>query len=151
MYQIRLVGLVGGRWKIARVGHELRTSGPDPRTQPLHHTATQPHTHTHTQPHTHTHTDTHTATHAHSHRHTHSHTRTLTHTHTQPHTHTHTDTHTATHTHTHTVTHTHKHTHRDLATSRTHCKDVAKVQVCTLLTGSGGCGVGGVCRTVSPS
>ena len=38
-----LVGLVGGRWKtrwkIAKMGLELRTSGPEPRTQQLHHTA----------------------------------------------------------------------------------------------------------------
>ena len=39
-----LVGLVGGRWKTrwksCLSGLELGTSGPEPRTQPLHHTAT---------------------------------------------------------------------------------------------------------------
>ncbi len=45
-----LVGLVGSRWKtrwkIARVGLELRTSAPEPRTQSLYHTATIYYIHT---------------------------------------------------------------------------------------------------------
>ena len=44
--------------KLPEWGLELRTSDPEPRTQPLHHiaTTTHIHTHSHTYIHTHTHT-----------------------------------------------------------------------------------------------
>ena len=51
-HSLVLMGLVGGgwkiRWKVAQLGLNSGTSGPEPRTQLLHHTATHIHTHTHT-------------------------------------------------------------------------------------------------------
>ncbi len=57
--------------KMPELGLNFRTSGPEPRTQPLHYTDTHTCTHTHTHTHTYTHTHTHIQTHTHTHTHTH--------------------------------------------------------------------------------